>query len=340
MLTDFHSTTIKCGGTEFGEVAGKPSEAAKQLLEQANSFLQKHMPDAEQRIKRTIEQWNQIIRNAIIAETGLRLSVGDDQQNVPVRIQPGMPTPFAGLAAQIEPELWELLFNKHLLTATQSGLQLLLENSAMLRSYTHTDFSAKDIESVQDLLKAILAELEKRNFAARFRTIDQDVLGAYFLHVPEVHIYWMVISLMARFLNVSVEGLTIAVLTHELAHAYTHLGRDVDGSRWETAAFAQTDLYIVEGLAQFYTDQICRKFLARTTEPHEAFKALRDLQPEPYQKYQQWSEIGDSHVGEVVRFAMVACRTRRILSYYDFQDDLEQTRKQVGRALGAQMRLI
>ena len=325
---------------DFSAAKSKPSEETAQLINRAYAFLRKHMPDAEQRIKRTIEQWNQIIRNAIIAETGLRLSVGDEQQQVPVRIQPGMPTPFADLAIQIEPELWELLFNQHLLSVTQTGLQLLLDNSATLRSYTRNGFSDKDIERVQELLQAILAELEKRNFAAQFMAIDQDVLGAYFFHYPEVHIYWMVISLMARFLSVSIEGLTIVVLTHELAHAYTHLGRDVDGSRWNTAAFGDTDLYIVEGLAQFYTDQICRKFLARTTEPHDAFNRLRDLQPEPYRDYQQWNKIGDSHVGEVVRFAMVACRTRQILSYYEFQHDLEQARKQVGRTLGAQVRLI
>jgi hypothetical protein len=152
------------------------------LINRAYAFLRKHMPDAEQRIKRTIEQWNQIIRNAIIAETGLRLSVGDEQQQVPVRIQPGMPTPFADLAIQIEPELWELLFNQHLLSVTQTGLQLLLDNRATLRSYTRNGFSDKDIEHVQELLQAILAELEKRNFAAQFMAIDQDVLGAYFFH--------------------------------------------------------------------------------------------------------------------------------------------------------------
>lgn len=319
----------------YSETKSKPSEETTRLIDRAYKFLRKHMPDAEQRIKRTIDQWNQIIRNAIIAETGLRLSVGDDQQYVPVRIQWGMPTPFADLAAQIEPELWELLFNQHLLSATQLGLRLLLDNSATLHRYTTVDFSDNDIARVQDILKAILAELEKRNFAAQFMAIHQYVLGAYFFHYPEVRLYWMVISLMARFLNVSVEGLTIVVLTHELAHAYTHLGRDVDGSRWNTTAFADTDLYIVEGLAQFYTDQICRKFLARTTEPHDAFNRLRDLQPEPYRDYQQWNKIGDSHVGEVVRFAMVACRTRQILSYYEFQHDLEQARKQVGRTPGA-----
>jgi hypothetical protein len=326
---------------DFSEDRTKPSEATKHLLEQANSFLRKHMPDAEQRIKRTIEQWNQIIRNAIIAETGLRLSVGDDQQNVPVRLHPGMPKSFADIAAQLEPGLWELLFNQHLLNTTKSGLQLLLNNGEVLQSrYTNLDFRNRDIERVQYMLQRVIALLEERNFAAQFRAIDQDVLGAYFFHYPEVRIYWVVISLMARFLNVSVEGLTIAVLTHELAHAYTHLGRDVDGSRWETAAFAQTELYIVEGLAQFYTDQICRKLMVRATEPHEAFKALRELQPAPYQDYQQWSDIGDHHVGEVVRFAMVACRTRQILTYRDFRHDLEQARKQVGRTLGAQMLLI
>ena len=31
-----------------------------------------------------------------------------------------------------------------------------------------------------------------------------------------------------------VEALTYVVLAHELAHAYTHLGRDIDGNAWDT----------------------------------------------------------------------------------------------------------
>ena len=69
----------------------------------------------------------------------------------------------------------------------------------------------------------------------------QDILGAYFFRVPAISVYWMVIGIMSGVLGVSVEALTIVVATHELAHAYSHLGRDIDGGRWETEAFARAD---------------------------------------------------------------------------------------------------
>jgi len=59
-------------------------------------------------------------------------------------------------------------------------------------------------------------------------------------------------------LDVSVDGLTIVVLTHELVHAYTQLENDIDNEQWETGAFAAADLKVVEGLAQFIRE-LCAK---------------------------------------------------------------------------------
>ena len=39
----------------------------------------------------------------------------------------------------------------------------------------------------------------------------------------------MVIGLISGILGVSVEALTIVTLIHELSHAYSHLGYDIDG---------------------------------------------------------------------------------------------------------------
>jgi len=87
----------------------------------------------------------------------------------------------------------------------------------------------------------------------RIFDIREDVLGAYYFRIPEIRLYWVVIGIVARAIGVSVEALTVVVLAHELAHAYTHLGHDIDNERWETERFARTELDIVEGLAQFYT---------------------------------------------------------------------------------------
>ncbi len=65
----------------------------------------------------------------------------------------------------------------------------------------------------------------------------------------QICLYWGVIGLVARLLGVSVEGLTITVLAHEYAHAYTHLGFDRSGGRWTGEAFGASEHELVEGLA-------------------------------------------------------------------------------------------
>jgi hypothetical protein len=77
----------------------------------------------------------------------------------------------------------------------------------------------------------------------------------------------MVISFMAGVLGVPVEALTVVVAVHELAHAYTHLGRDIDGKKWDTNTFSQVDPRTSEGLAQFYTEVICKKLEPRFYVP-------------------------------------------------------------------------
>jgi hypothetical protein len=100
-------------------------------------------------------------------------------------------------------------------------------------------------------------------------------------------VYWMVIGVMSGVLGVPVDALAIVVATHELAHAYSHLGRDIDGSRWETEAFARAELNIAEGIAQFYTEMICHKL-----------------------------------PGEVVRSCMIESRKTSITSYSVFESSL------------------
>jgi hypothetical protein len=110
-----------------------------------------------------------------------------------------------------------------------------------------------------------LAKLDEIRAVEKIIGIDEDVLGAYFFRVPEIRLYWVVIGITARALGVPPDALTIVVLAHELAHAYTHLGRDIDNERWDTERFAKSDLDIVEGLAQYAcgSSNACRQHLRR-----------------------------------------------------------------------------
>jgi hypothetical protein len=91
---------------------------------------------------------------------------------------------------------------------------------------------------------------------------------------------------------------------------YTHLGRDIDGARWDRAAFGNSDLMVTEGLAQFYTEVVTERMSARAPGLRIAFEKLLDLQSDPYLAYRQWMQEDSAKRDETVRFTMVAARTR------------------------------
>jgi len=108
-------------------------------------------------------------------------------------------------------------------------------------------------------------------------------VGAYFplgrnparSRAPAVELYWVVIGAIAKIIDVDLEGLTLVVLTHELAHAYSHLGADKDGNRWNDKAFCQADVEIKEGVAQYYTEKVVSWLAQRNVEsPYHTYAEL------------------------------------------------------------------
>jgi len=141
--------------------------------------------------------------------------------------------------------------------------------------------------------------------------------------VPKIHFYWMAMGLVCNALKVAPESLTVVVVLHELAHAYSHLGQDIDSNCWDVESFAHADLRIVEGIAQFYTGAICEKMKERYPAALSAYQALLEIQSGPYVVHQNWERAPDKNApspraGEVVRASMVECRTPGICDYDTF----------------------
>lgn len=164
-----------------------------------------------------------------------------------------------------------------------------------------------------DCVSYLVKELEKLSLIERIRNINEDILGAYFFRRPKIYVYLMVIGLVAALLQVQVEALTIVVLAHELAHAYTHLGKDIDGQQWDTEAFAKSSLSIVEGLAQFYTEVVCRRLSERQPDAFAAYKKLLAMQSGPYVVHKEWVQ-DDQRAGEVVRISMIQEKGLRLVT--------------------------
>lgn len=156
----------------------------------------------------------------------------------------------------------------------------------------------------------IMREFFRRLLRGVFDAYEGDILGYYDINNSTVTLNWVVIFLSARALGVSVVSLAYVVLTHELAHMYTHMGQDANDDSWNTDHFARLDPRICEGLAQWYTQENCRQCESQSDwvwladNPLEAFNRLFDRQSKPYQDYVKWVP-GHRKDAEVIRQSMI-----------------------------------
>jgi len=285
-------------------------------------------------VERTVKRWNQSLRDQIRLETGLRLGGGDERHSVSIRVVDGLPKSLASVFDQFtNPVFWDLLLNKTVLKTTLTGLGILQRDLGEILSWPEAEgltTSEQDIQSTGRVVSKVVEWLEALEVAENLKKIDEDILGAYFFHKGLIQIYWMPIGVIARMLNISVERLTIVVLTHELVHAYTHLGSDIDSEQWATGAFAEADLKIVEGMAQFYTFVVCAKLEGREPGMSKAFDALLSIQSPAYTDFKKWTTPNE-RAGEIVRFSMIGCRMKKLKKYEAFLEELKKVRERVGR---------
>lgn len=292
--------------------------------------LEHASPGIRDSIERACKQWNTILRDHLRSETALRLTVGGDSQLVPVRVVEGMPRLFAEVMRQFEGFEW-LLLNRPAVAAAASGTRFMEDHVDSVRAVWGDAAGPSDVDDIRRVRETAttwLTKLDEMRAVEQITGIDEDVLGGYFFRIPEISMYWAVIGITARALGVSTDALTIVVLAHELAHAYTHLGRDIDNERWETELFAKSDLDIVEGLAQFYTQVVCMRLEQRMPAALQTYQALLEKQSGPYRAHLEW--VGDDERGgEIVRVSMIECRSKGITSLSDFSDAVKRYRSGV-----------
>ena len=99
-----------------------------------------------------------------------------------------------------------------------------------------------------DPLKTVLAIREDFLGVYRFQSRQTVYRRGSTVNRATIRLYWGVIGLVADWMGVAVEDLALVVLTHELAHAYTQLGADIEGRRWPAQCFAGAESSLKEGL--------------------------------------------------------------------------------------------
>ena len=268
-------------------------------------------PEVRESVESAKRRWIRSLRERVRNETRLRLSGHSRTHPVPVEVADALPRHVSEVLREHDDLEWRLLLHRFRLEDVVAGVSFMEEHFDEIRRR----FGARsvpadigDLRRVRATAEALSDLIRKRSTVERIVGINEDVLGAYFFRIPKIQLYWIVIGIVARLLKVSVEALTVVVLAHELAHAYTHRGFDIDGGRWDTNAFAGSDLEVVEGLAQYFTDAVCRKWSSSRHAPLDAFEKLLLKQSHAYRSYRDWIGHDDPEGGEIVRVSMIACR--------------------------------
>ena len=176
----------------------------------------------------------------------------------------------------------------------------------------------QSIADSKEVVEKLLRFCVQRSAVRRLLAVDADIFGTYRVEAGEarIDIYWAVIGYVAPSLGVDPVDLALVVLVHELAHAFTHLGRDADGSDW--AGFWDADRGLLEGLAQYYTHLVLEnaQLRGRSTAAKHAYELLLPHQPEIYQRHAEWVSRWPP---EAVRAALIEARNRRCQSRGDFE---------------------
>ena len=288
--------------------------------------------DAQGAVKRAKNKWNIIIRDRLRNETALRLTTADRAQSVPIKVVNGMPRPFLNVIKHFEDAEWAILNEATLRNVVEGTAYMSRHRPSVENRWPQRAGPAapEDILRVKTTAEAWLGLISELRAVDRIVGINEDVLGAYFYKIPEIQLYWTVIGIVAKLINVSIESLTVVVLAHELSHAYTHLGYDIDNWKWDTDEFAHTDIRVVEGLAQFYTKAVCEHLHTRIPEAKDAFEKLLRKQGPAYTSFQQWipsdqrqSGEGNQNSGEIIRASMIECRKVGLKKEQEFLEAMD-----------------
>lgn len=318
-----------------------PEEATESLSEKlVMELLSVVAPDTQEVVRNTVRQINALIREHIRAETGLRLHDQYRHNAVPVTVSDGLPTPLSKLITNhFQQSLWKLASMQGRLPEVIQTLNEIIhswETITRCGFRSHSPLATTILRLTVNLCQKLYSFQPPHDVVNDFRQIQEDVLGIYAyrpLMDPEksepgsVTIYWMAIGLVAHLLGVKSEDLTVVILTHELAHAYTHSGCDHDGYAWPNHAFSKSDIAVKEGLAQFYTALITKKLALRFPLAHQAYEKLLFYQPPPYHFHTYWGS--GPRIRETVRYTLLQARRLPSISCSEWLRIMEETEKKL-----------
>lgn len=320
----------------------------KELIEQLPD-------DTKERVEKACKRYNQVIRESMRNVTRLRLQKGKRkflhsneqiETRVPVQVRTAAPEyvekleiPQSGIVAAVLSE-WRPQLG--MLQKSASDLMMLLANGIGIPAIDEELFKRNDIKEreisvwgAEELAKLLLSEIDKFDVVGwLLHEVQEDVLGCYSYPnaalgieecAPKIELFWGVMGLVSPRLDVELEDLTAVVLSHELAHAYTHLGFDVDNYRWSDSGFADSQHELKEGLAQYYGRLALEHLTEVLPNALNTYEKLLAIQPLAYQMQREWVEMVTP---EAVRYALVTLRREGAIGFDMFQEHIRRATKE------------
>ena len=308
--------------------------------------------EAKTLVDRTRKRVSSAVREAIRQETGLLLNRYNvdqpdrdnrvDAVSVPVSLLPGMPVELEG--TEFDDDFWLIEKLSRYRRTLESFWNVSLDMDRLFCEMVG-DKRAEDVlqgrhrllSPLTEMTEEMLKRLDEVDPVKKVLAVDKDVLGVYQYDIPSglfgsgpgrstIELYWAAIGLVASWLGLTVESLTVVVLVHELAHAYTHLGADIDSSRWDSQEFSESDHALKEGLAQYYTALVCPRMDRHVPGSGHAYEELLKRQPAAYQTHGDWLEHGSP---EEIRLAMLEVRRRGKASAKIFNQALQAAQRRL-----------
>lgn len=329
-------------------------------------LLERIPVEVKDEVRRTLAKNRSIVQEALRTECRLVMRTAEEADenkpggHVPVEIATGCPTVLKNIAFPDEYEVILLLGRyRNALEQSRDGVKGLLhlrEELARRASLSHwVRVDEKELQATTKWASTLLELLDKHDPLKKILGVEEDILGVYEYHIRKhdrnaeirfglfeqardehayekevnratIRLYWGVIGLVSEWMGCKVEDLTVVVLTHELAHAYTQLGADIEGRRWPASAFAAAESGLKEGLAQYYTDRVLRKLERRFGSALKVYEAMLPGQPDAYRAHQNWVR---DYSPEAVRRAMLEVRRWGENNLADFNRRLEDAMKQL-----------
>ncbi|WP_320112293.1 hypothetical protein [Draconibacterium orientale] len=262
-------------------------------------------------------EWNMLIRNFYKKNMGVGLIEGSNRHYIQVIIKPAPKQNFIDIIENNFPYLdfEELNVLSQFVPAAKRAIPYFNNTGA-------EPHLANSIEMATKLLKGFeIKELTDSIFPF-LKTNNKDIFGSYFLNDNHIEIYVFPIKLFCFLHGLDDNTFFVMVLAHELAHGYNHIGFDKDNRLWDS--FRETDDYVAEGLAQYYTSKFIESYLHKDPKLKEVFESLLKFQPEPYNAFKDWDLSMEQMYG-----AFIDARRNNVTGYSEFAERMNNAKSRI-----------